>query len=704
MANLTQFGKYRILRKLSRSLTDVYLAFDADANREIVLKLVEYSRDDFTPVVIAAERSGAAIQKQLHPHDPRILEIFESGDLNDCFFVAMEYFPGKTLTEILHQEQRIEPKRAARYMAEVCSQLRTLHSFISDVDGRKTAIIHGDIKPSNIQIGMADDPRLLDFGIAKAITTTHNLTHHNLGSPSYCSPERLSQSQVDATSDLWAVGVTLYELVAGMPPYQAQDTRKLESLIQECRPLRALPDSCPDPLKAIIAKSLAPDRQRRYASARQMEDDLRAFLAGRRVAAAAEKQDFWDANATIRKTRTQAVAARNWTVASTVASPKAGRPTAASVRVSSTTIASPRVEALRVENPAQPRRTIFGKLFLTLRNILLNTFRNIGSVWRPALPSSHTRHSTPLALVIASLAGLGVGLIFFMPFAYSYDFAQQSNPLRGNKDYADGTADGVMSDWNLYRQLAAGNSFVSRLPGRLAEESALGASFYRNLMASADKIITGFRSSLDRNLSAVDWERAKLCLRLAAAIDPSGTETRGKLALCNGYEELAANPRPPGAEKSIRDFRLAESLLPHSPDPHLALARVYIYSYRNLAPALAELHEAEQLGYRFGPQETKQEADGYLIRARWELYRAGHAAPWSARLAWLARASSDIQRAGELYRPISKYPDVSASLRRLDQYREQLRAEAEPPPDLLRRTHHRQHLSSAARTGSSSWP
>ena len=258
MVNLVQFGKYQIVRKLSRSLTDVYLAFDPEAGRDVVLKLVEYSRDDFTPVIIEAERRGAALQKELHAKDPRILEIFESGDQEDCFFVAMEYCPGKTLAEILREEQRIEPSRAARYIAEVCSQLRTLHSFVSDADRRRTAVVHGDIKPSNIQIGMNDEPRLLDFGIAKVITATHNLTHHNLGSPSYCSPERLSKSQVDATSDLWALGVTLYELIAGTPPYQAQDTRKLENLIQECRPLRALSDECPEALKAVITKSLAP--------------------------------------------------------------------------------------------------------------------------------------------------------------------------------------------------------------------------------------------------------------------------------------------------------------------------------------------------------------------------------------------------------------------------------------------------------------
>jgi serine/threonine protein kinase len=670
VVNLVQFGKYRIIRKLSRSLTDVYLAHDPDANREVVLKLVEYARDDFTPVVIAAERRGASIQKELHAQDQRILEIFESGDLEDCFFVAMEYFPGKTLAEILHDEQRIEPKRAARYIAEACSQLRTLHSFVSDANGRKTAVIHGDIKPSNVQIGMADDPRLLDFGIAKVITTTHNLTHHNLGSPSYCSPERLSKSQVDPSSDLWAVGVTLYELVAGTPPYQAQSTRKLENLIQECRPLRALPDDCPDALKAVIAKSLAPARQRRYGSAQEFEDDLRAFLADRPVAASVEKQDFWNANATIRKSRTDAVAARSWLT----------KPTAATRAV--------------LKLLPKPKREF---------RIVLQSFRKPRWPGLPSFLARYRRHFPSLALLLASLSGLAVGLIAFMPFAYSYDFQQQSDPLRRPKDYAHGPVENLVSDWNLYRQLEEPHGFISRLPRRVAAELALDATFYKNLLWSADQILAEFRNSPERDLSAVDWSRATLCLRYASAINPSGAEARGKLALCDGYAALAANPTPPGAERSIRSFRLAAALLPHSPYPHLALARVYIYSYRNLGPALAELHQAEQLGYRFGPQETKQEADGYLIRARWELFRANHTLPWNARQWWLERASSDIQRAGELYQPISDFPNVSASLERLNRYREeQLRLQSQPPPEVPRHPRHRQPLTSS-RHLSSPW-
>jgi serine/threonine protein kinase len=253
-----KFGKYEIVRKLSRSLTDVYLCRDAVAGRLVVLKLIERTTDDFTKIVIEAEQRGALIQKRLHAIDPRILEVFEVGEEQNCFFVAMQYFEGRTLAEVLRDDGPLEPRRAARYAAEVLNQLRTLHAFKSDVNGKQGAVVHGDIKPSNIQISPADEIRLIDFGIAKVITLTHNLTHHNLGSPSYCSPERLRMNQVDANADLWAMGVTLYEMVASVPPFQAETTRNLENLIQSRQPLRPVPGSCPRSLAAIIAMSLAP--------------------------------------------------------------------------------------------------------------------------------------------------------------------------------------------------------------------------------------------------------------------------------------------------------------------------------------------------------------------------------------------------------------------------------------------------------------
>src|SRR5258708_1499740 len=283
-----QIGRYEIVRKLGRSMTDVYLAYDPLHQRQAVLKIVECSADAYTQLVIEAERRGAAIQRQLHELDARVVEVYEYGDVDGFFFIAMEYVEGRNVAAILEVESRLDPLRAAHIAKEICAQLGVMHSFLGDIDGRKRAVVHGDVKPSNIQIGPDESVRLLDFGIARAITATHNLTHHSLGSPSYCSPERLSRVQVDPHSDLWALGVTLYEMVTGTPPYQAQTTRKLENLIQSRRPPRALPDACPTALKAIIRKALAGELVQRYQTAGEFEKDLEMFLERRPTTAQPE--------------------------------------------------------------------------------------------------------------------------------------------------------------------------------------------------------------------------------------------------------------------------------------------------------------------------------------------------------------------------------------------------------------------------------
>lgn len=279
MIDRHRFGRFEIIRRLSRSMTDVYLAHDPQFGRTVVLKLIEHANDESVRLAIEAESRGAHIQQQLRRRSSQIIEVYETGEQDGCFFVALEYFPGGTLAEILKAERQLSPQRAARYAIAVCRQLRTLHGFTSDADGQKSAIVHGDIKPSNIQIGARDELRLLDFGIAKFIRPGHDLTRHQLGSPSYCSPERLRDSRVDVHADLWGLGVTLYEMLAGIPPFQAQDTRLLEKLIQARRPppLR-LPDSCPSALREVVSKALAGEQKQRYQTAEAFEKDLERYL------------------------------------------------------------------------------------------------------------------------------------------------------------------------------------------------------------------------------------------------------------------------------------------------------------------------------------------------------------------------------------------------------------------------------------------
>ncbi len=606
--HFTQFGKYEIIRKLGRSMTDVYLALDPETNRRVILKIVEQCRDSYTQLIVDAERRGAMIQQQLHGMDPRILEVLDYGDQNGCFYLVMQYAEGRSLAEVIQQQGRLDANRAARYGAEICSQLQTLHAFQADIDGQRRAVVHGDIKPANIQIGPKDELWLLDFGIAKAITATRNLTRHNLGSPAYCSPERLKNSNVDPHADLWAVGVCLYEMVAGMPPYQAQTTRKLENLIQSRRPPRALPEDCPEPLKAVISKALAADAARRYPSAAALEDDLRRFLEGRPVAG---REPVWDANATVEK----------------------GRP------------------------PASPSR--------------LEVKRKVSQVL------------AEFNVVMWSLiAGLIVGLLCFLPASHFYRYWHDSAPLRAERDYRSTSAANIESEWRLYRRLAQTQSYL----GGFSPVSRLETSVRSRLITAGDDVVEAYRDSTDPDIGHIDWEKARLCFRHALDLQPAAADVKGKLAVAEGYLRLTTQPPLPAA--ALESFRQALPLLPKSPDPHLGLARIYVYTLHNIGLASVEFHAAERAGYKLGPREFEQHADAYHFRADQELHQFQRAKSAGDQVRYFTLMRRDFDRARSLYEPISGFSNVSHSLEALDNDQssaERLRARRE----LARNENHR---------------
>ncbi len=605
MLHFKQFGRYEILSKLGRGMTDVYLALDPAADRRAVLKIVEQSPDPWTQIVLEAERRGAVIQKQLHEVDARFLEVYDSGDLNGCYFVAMQYVEGKSLAEILQSEKRIDPTRAAEYAAEVSNQLDKLHSFQIEIEGRKRAVVHGDIKPSNIQICTSSGVRLLDFGISKAITFTHHLTYHNLGSPSYCSPERLRRAQVDPHSDLWALGATLYEMVAGFPPYQAQNTQKLEELIRSKRPPRALPEDCPSPLKAVIRKTLAGEIENRYPTASALEQDLRLFLANRPTQAETEKQRAWEVNPTVEKDRT---------------SPRASQRKASGIAAQ-----------------------------------VLAILPRIKKLWIPAA---------------AIAVGLLIGALVYIESAYAYRFWADSRPLRGHRDYAQSSIPEINADWSLYQQLRQRN-----LPlGKYSPVVWLTDSLRAGYLAAADDVIERYRNSSDPSISDFDWQKARVCLQHAAELDGNGTAVKGKLALCDGYIALVPNPQTTQAAAHAKaSFEEAAADLGRSPDPHLGLARIYVYNLHNVGRAVAEMSVAERLGFKAGPREFEQQADGYLFRSEQALRQAQKAKPSSEEAKkYAARAQGDLQRAVNLYEPIEGFSNVGANLDRLYSDRAQL--------------------------------
>jgi serine/threonine protein kinase len=594
-----QFGAYEVIRKLARGMTDVYLAFDTSANRHAVLKIVEESPDPLTQLILEAERRGADLQQQLHHADSRVIEVYDYGHLEGFFFVSMQYIEGRTLAEILKQEGRIEPERAARFAVEILSQLDKLHSFQATIDGQRRSVVHGDIKPSNVQIGANDEVRLLDFGIAKALTFTHSRTHLGLGSPSYCSPERLSRGQVDRHADLWAVGVTLYEMVSGVPPYQAQDTRKLEALIQSRRPPRALPVSCPEAMTAILHKALAGDLHQRYVSASAFEKDLTLFLQNQSTVAEMERRVSWKSNPTVERQRLPHIPQRVASMAETV------------------------------------RRSV-----LKLK------------------PARAQQIASVMSILVALSWGLLAGLVVCVPLGYYYRFWRESSALRGHLDYTRASVGEINRDWDLLQRVQKQNAFL----GGMSPAARLTSNVRTALLQAGDQVIESYRNNSDPRIQDFDWPKAEVCFAHLIEMDRNDRDSQGKLALCHGYENIE---RSESAAQT--DFENAASLLPRSPDPHLGLARIDVYSLKNIGMAMAELKQAERLGFEPGPRETEEEADGYRFRATAELNQARKdeiSKPAEER--YLRLAQRDFDRARQLYEPIEGFSNVSVALREVD--------------------------------------
>jgi len=532
-------GRYEIVRRLSKSMTDVYLAIDTERNRKAALKLLPTTGASVNPQVLEAERRGAAILKDLQVVDPRVIEIYDFGDVDGFFFVAMEYVEGRNLAEVLAVETAIDPYRAATIALEICEQLAKFHA------GRST-VVHGDIKPSNIHLGQNDTVRLLDFGIAKTVREDRAATLHNFGSPGYCSPERLIRSEVDPQSDLWAVGATLYEMLAGAPPFQAEDTRKLESLIRSGRPPRALPSACPRGLRAIVTKALAPDPRKRYASAGEFQSDLQSFLEHRIPRAEMEQRPAWSPNSTIEAAR-------------------------AYLR-----------KATRTMRRARAR------------------LKAVGAV-----------------------AWFAVGMLLSMGGIYVWQALQANHSVAATAPPPD-----LMLP-NLY-------------------------------IATADHILEAYQNSADPSLHDFDWQKAEVCLARAVDLGNSDPATLGKLALSRGYANLErlnggqySDAAAATMRASARDlFASAALQMPNDPAPHLALARVYVYSLPNVDQAMTEFDKAAKLGAHLGRREIEQEGDAYRLRA---LAEAG-AHQWG-------EAERDAQAARSQYQHIPGFDQADAHLK-----------------------------------------
>jgi Serine/threonine protein kinase len=266
-----QFGPYMIERLLGRGgMGTVYLAEDSRLNRSVAIKVLPAAFIDGSFAIKRFHREARAASKINHEN---VAHIYEFGAIDGRYFLAMEYVPGRTLRELI-REGSINRSLAIDY---------ALQSAVALASAHRNNVVHRDIKPENIAVRDDGVVKVLDFGLAqqkasldKPGSRSGSLSGILMGTTSYMSPEQVRAQDLDERTDLWSLGVVLYEMLAGSRPFKGETPTELHAAI--------LADELPDPkldhsysrIYRIAEKCLQKERNDRYPTAESLVDDLRS--------------------------------------------------------------------------------------------------------------------------------------------------------------------------------------------------------------------------------------------------------------------------------------------------------------------------------------------------------------------------------------------------------------------------------------------
>ena len=264
--------RYEIHKRIGRGgMADVFSARDLLLDRQVAIKVLfpEFAVD--TNFVERFRREAQSAASLSHPN---IVNVYDWGKYEGTYFIVMEEVQGRTLAEILTTSKQLTSKQAAEIASEVAAALGFAHD---------NHVAHRDIKPANILIGSNGQVKVADFGIARALNapTESNLTQAGsvMGTATYFSPEQAQGAQPDPRSDLYSLGIVMYEMVAGRPPFTGENPVSIayKQVHDAPQPLVQIVADVPRSFEAIIAKLLAKDPKLRYPSAAALRDDLRRF-------------------------------------------------------------------------------------------------------------------------------------------------------------------------------------------------------------------------------------------------------------------------------------------------------------------------------------------------------------------------------------------------------------------------------------------
>jgi serine/threonine-protein kinase len=266
-----------VVRKLGAGgMADVYLAEDQELGRRVAIKILNGRHANDAQFIERFRREAKNAAALNHPN---IVSIYDRGEAEDTYYIAMEYLDGRTLKELVVGRGPAPVNVAVEYVRQILSALRFAH---------RHGIVHRDIKPHNVLVDREGRVKVTDFGIARAGTSQMTEAGSIVGTAQYLSPEQARGTEVDQRSDLYSLGVVLYELLTGQTPFDGDTPVEIamKHLSATPRPPSQIRADVPRDLDMVVIRALAKDPAARYQSADEMEADLERVLRHAPVAAA----------------------------------------------------------------------------------------------------------------------------------------------------------------------------------------------------------------------------------------------------------------------------------------------------------------------------------------------------------------------------------------------------------------------------------